>query len=185
MDAKAGLTGWKTFLGRFRRNEDGVTAIEFAMVGGPFLYLLLVIFETAIMLFSEYAIENGLAQAARQIRTGQVQTGTGNSKASFKTLVCSNIPAYLDCNTKLNIDVRSFPAFSNIAIPAALDAQGNLTAAVTTGSQFSAGTQLQVVVVRSYYAWDLVVPGISMLANMSGNQRLLTAGVVFRNEPYQ
>ena len=182
MDAKA--VAKKTGLfGRFKKSESGVTAIEFAMVGGPFLYLLLVIFETAVMLFSEYIIENGVSQAARQIRTGQVQIA-GSTKAQFKTLVCSHIPAYLNCATKLNIDVRRFANFASVSLPPPLDGDGNLTPGVSSASEYRPGNPLEVVVVRTYYAWDLHVPGLSMLANMGANQRLLTSGAAFRNEPY-
>jgi Flp pilus assembly protein TadG len=173
----------KSLFARFKKSESGVTAIEFAFVGGPFLYLLLVIFETSIMLFSEYTIENAVAQAARQIRTGQAQN-TGMTKGAFKGLVCSNVPAYLDCSTKLNIDVRKFTTFAAVSMPAALDSSGNLSTSVTTGAQFQTGGPMEVVVVRTYYTWSLVVPGISQLANMGGDRRLLTSGAAFRNEPY-
>ena len=173
----------KGLFARFRKSESGVTAIEFAFVGGPFLYLLLVIFETAIMLFSEYTIENAVSQASRQIRTGQAQNA-GMTKAGFKTLVCSNVPAYLDCDSNLNIDVRKFTTFAAVSMPPALDSSGNLSTSVTTGGQFQAGGPMEVVVVRTYYTWALFVPGISKLANMGGNKRLLTSGAAFRSEPY-
>ena len=38
---------------RFSKSDRGVTAIEFAMVGGPFIYLMGVIFETGLMLFTD------------------------------------------------------------------------------------------------------------------------------------
>ena len=53
-------------LGRFKRSQGGATAVEFALVAAPFLYLLMAIFETGLMLFSEYVIENGVAKAARE-----------------------------------------------------------------------------------------------------------------------
>jgi Flp pilus assembly protein TadG len=166
----------------FKRSQDGVTAIEFALVGGPFLYLLCVIFEAGLMLFSEYVIENGVSQAARMIRTGEAQM-TGMSASQFKTAVCGNLATYLDCDTKLHVDVRRFPAFSSIALPSPTAGQ-ELTTDVTTNAQFQIGCPMEVIVVRAYYEWDLFFPGISKLADLSGNRRLLTAGAAFRNEPY-
>jgi Flp pilus assembly protein TadG len=166
----------------FRKSEKGVTAIEFALVGGPFLYLLCVIFEAGLMLFSEYVVENGVAQAARMIRTGEAQI-TGMNAAQFKTQVCGNLAAYLDCTNKLHIDVRKFPAFSSIVLPSPTSG-GNLSTDVTTNSQFQIGCPMDVVVVRAYYEWNLFFPGISQLANLSGNRRLLSSGAAFRNEPY-
>jgi hypothetical protein len=41
-----------------------------------------------------------------------------------------------------------------------------------------------IVVVQVYYQWPIIVPGLDMLANISGNNRLLVATAVFENEPY-
>lgn len=170
-------------LARYKESEDGVTAIEFAMVGGPFLYLLLAIFETGLMLFAEYLIENGTANAARMIRTGEVQI-TGVTEANFKTTVCGNLSSFLDCDNRLYVDVRNFPDFDTVAVPSAIDGDGQLTTDVTTGAQFEPGTALEVVVVRVYYDWKLFTPGISKLSNLAGGRRLLTASAAFRNEPF-
>jgi Flp pilus assembly protein TadG len=166
----------------FKKSQEGVTAIEFALVGGPFLYLLCVIFEAGLMLFSEYVIQNGVAQAARMIRTGEVQLN-GISASQFKTLVCGNLTRHLDCTNNLYIDIRKFPTFAAIALPSPTTGQ-DLSAAVTTNAQFRPGCPMEVVVVRAYYPWQLFFPGISQLANLTGNKRLLTAGAAFRNEPF-
>lgn len=166
----------------FKKSEKGVTAIEFALVGGPFIYLLCVIFEAGLMLFSEYVIESGVSTSARMIRTGEVRMN-GVSASQFKTLVCGNLSTYLDCPANLYIDVRKFPTFASVALPAPTSG-GNLSTAVTTGAQFQIGCPGEVVVVRAYYAWKLFFPGISMLSNLNGNKRLLASGAAFRNEPY-
>jgi Flp pilus assembly protein TadG len=172
----------KSLLGRFWKSKDGVTAIEFAMVGGPFLYLLCVIFETGLMLFSEYIIENGVARASRMIRTGQAQI-SNMSAAQFKTQICGNLAAYLDCTNNLHVDVRKFANFASISLPNAYNGK-ELSADVTTSAKFQTGTALEVVVVRVYYEWHLFVPGLSELANLSAGRRSLSAGAAFRNEPF-
>ena len=174
--------GQNGLLKRFKKSEKGVTAIEFAMVGGPFLYLLGVIFETGLMLFSEYIIENGVTQSARMIRTGQAQAGNMTA-ADFKTNVCGRLSAFLDCPNKLHIDVRKFTAFANVNMPAPTKDQ-ELSDDVTKNAQFQPGGPMEVVVVRAYYEWKLFMPGISQLANLSGGRRLLSSGAAFRNEPF-
>lgn len=166
-------------LRRFRKSDRGVTAIEFAMVGGPFIYLLGVIFETGIMLFTEYAVENGVARAARMIRTGQIQKAS-MSAGDFKNEVCGSLGAFLDCDTHLKVDVRKFTAFADINIPDPVDEDGNLN----VSESFQTGGPMEIVVVRAYYDWKLIMPGISQLSNLAGGRRLLSAGAVFRNEPY-
>lgn len=166
----------------FIKDREGVTAIEFALVGAPFLYLLCVIFETGLMLFSEYIIENGVSRASRLIRTGQVQI-EGMTKAQFKNEICGNLAEFLDCANNLHVDVRKFSNFSSISLPSAYSGK-ELSADVTTASKFQPGVALDVVVVRAYYEWKLFVPGLSQLENLSGGRRSLTSGAAFRNEPY-
>lgn len=175
----------RRILRRYRRSQSGVTAIEFAMVAPPFFALMLAIFEVGIMLFSEYVIEHGVSNAARMIRTGEVQTQTpAMTAADFKTLVCGKLASYLGCATNLNIDVRAFADFDKVVLPSPLTPEGELSAEVTTSSRFEPGAPYQVVVVRVYYVWSLFTPGITYMSNMSAGRRLLAAGAAFRNEPY-
>ena len=169
-------------LRRFTKNDSGVTAIEFGFVGAPFIYLLGCIFESGLMLFSEYVIENGVAQASRMIRTGQVQT-EGMSASQFKDQVCGRLAGFLDCENNLHVDVRKFEAFADVDLPDAMEGE-ELSEEVTTGSSFEPGEPMEVVVVRVYYEWELFMPGFTYLANMGGGKRLLTTGAAFRNEPY-
>jgi Flp pilus assembly protein TadG len=169
-------------LRRYRRANGGVTAIEFGLVGAPFIWLLCVVFETGLMLFAEYTIENGTAQAGRLIRTGQVQS-QGISQGRFRELVCGSLGKVLDCKNRLHVDVRSFPNFQSIELPPSSNG-GELSPEVTTGAQFQPGNPLEVVVVRVLYDWKLFTPGISLLANLAKDRRVLSAATAFRNEPF-
>lgn len=167
-------------LGRFRRNEKGATAIEFAIVATPFLALLIAIFETTLIFFTQSALETGVANAGRLIRTGQAQT-QGISEAAFKTAICDSLAGYLDCQNKLTVDVRSFDNFGGITLPPALDEDGELNG----GTAFSPGGTSQVVVVRAFYVWDMITPDhITGLSNMPDGKRLIAAASAFRNEPF-
>jgi Flp pilus assembly protein TadG len=179
-------TGFTRFLRRvlrrYRRSDGGVSALEFGMVGAPFIWLLCAVFETGLMLFAEYIIENGTAQAGRLIRTGQVQT-QGISQSQFKSLVCGAVTDFLDCASKLYVDVRRFPNFQSIDLPASRNGD-QLSPQVTTSAQFQPGNPLDVVVVRVFYDWKLFTPGVTLLANLANGRRVLTGATAFRNEPY-
>jgi Flp pilus assembly protein TadG len=168
---------------RFRRSEGGATAVEFALVGGPFFLMLLAIFETGLMMFSEYVIENGTAKAARMIRTGQVQT-TNMTASQFKQVVCGNISGFLDCEGRLYVDVRNFPSFAGITKPNSINGDGELSDDLKVNAKFSPGKPLDVVVVNVYYDWKLFTPGLSHMSNLANGRRLLSASAAFRNEPY-
>jgi Flp pilus assembly protein TadG len=184
-----GRGGFLRLLKKYRRNDGGATAVEFAIVGGPFLYLLCVILEMGMMLFTEYAIEHAAAQAARLIRTGQAQND-GMTSDSFKQVVCDNVP-FLDCESKLFVDVRKYVDFASVSAPSSIttDEDGNseMSEDITVGALFDPGGPGEVVVVRVYYAWDLFVPnipGMSGFSNLSEHRRLLSTTFAFQNEPY-
>jgi Flp pilus assembly protein TadG len=169
-------------LRRYHGAVDGVSALEFALVAAPFIWLLCAVFETGLMLFAEYVIDNGTAQAGRLIRTGQVQT-RGLSQSEFKSLVCGEMTSFLDCSSKLYVDIRHFPNFQSIDLPPSRNGD-QLSPQVTTGAQFQPGNPLDVVVVRVFYDWKLFTPGVTLLANLANGRRVLAGATVFRNEPY-
>jgi len=165
---------------RFTDDRSGSSAVEFAIVSIPFFTVLFGIVETAVVFFGGQTLETGVAAAGRMIRTGQVQT-QGITEAQFRTLVCQNQPVLPDCNNKLVVDVRSFPNFGGVNLPDPLDADGNLTNNFT----YQPGVAGDVVVVRTFYVWDMLIPDpITQLSNMSGSQRLIAATAAFRNEPF-
>jgi Flp pilus assembly protein TadG len=194
----------KRSFGRFKKSKDGVTAVEFALVGGPFFFVLISIFELGIMLFAEYALAQNVETAGRLIRTGQIQMGTNGTQATpeyFKAQICNQLSAILDCDQKLHVDVRTFNSFSDIAgnLPSPYQAgSSELSNDILNNTQYTPGNAGQIVTVRVYYEWDLVVPGLGALIGATGsglgnitqaggsakNSRLLTAAATFRNEPF-
>ena len=196
---------FKKMMGRYSRSQDGVTAIEFAMVGGPFFFVLFAIFELGIMLFAEYALAQNIETAGRLIRTGQIQNGQNGHMATpayFKTQVCKNLNALLDCSNNLFVDVRKFNSFSGIAgsLPSPYKAgSSELSSDITSNTKYQPGAAGEIVSIRVYYNWKLFLPGLgkfinftkpASLANVSPagssdkNHRLLTAAATFRNEPF-
>lgn len=167
-------------LRRFRQDRDGVAAIEFGIVAAPFFALLMGIFQVTVIYFAQSMMETGVAEAARMVRTGQVQ-GSGMTETDIRTLICSNVYAFIDCDNGLVVDVRNFPSFQDINVPDPLQPDGELNESTT----FSPGAGSEVVVFRAFYAFDLPIPeGITGLSNMPGGRRLLAASASFRNEPF-
>lgn len=168
------------FLCRFGRAQKGVAAVEFAIIAIPFFLLLYAVIDTGLVFFATSTLENGVATAARQIKTGQAQTAN-MSQTQFRTLICNQINMLLKCDSRLGIDVRRFTSFSSVALPAALDANGNITGNL----QFNMGVAGDIIVVRAFYAWPVLTPQFGpSLVNMNGNARLLTAAAAFKNEPF-
>ncbi len=184
---KSGRTGPTGFLGltkRMRRNEDGVTAIEFGIIAAPFLFLIVALLETALVHMTTLDLENAVKDASRQIRTGQAQVAA-LTPTQFRTLLCSKTVLIASCNTTpdLVVDVRSYEDFETISISP--DDIYNEEGEFTGGESFNMGSGLKVVVVRAYYKMKLLaqIPTIG-LANVGSQHRMIESIAVFRNEPF-
>ena len=168
-------------LRRFARGNDGAAAIEFAMVAAPFLALVFAIMETAVVFFAGQALETAAADSARLIMTGQAQK-QGFSAAQFKQSVCAKVYGLFNCNTGVQVDVRTYSSFSAANMTKPIDANGNLI----NSSSYQPGGPGEIVVVRLLYQWPVYVSLLGLnLSDMSGNKRLIMATSAFRNEPYQ
>lgn len=166
---------------RFLRREEGAAAIEFAMVAAPFLALIFAILETAIVFFAGQTLETAAADSARLILTGQAQKA-GLSQAQFKQEVCNRVYGLFDCTAGLQVDVRTYSAFSSINSAKPIDANGNLTVTPT----YAPGGPGDIVVVRLLYQWPVYVSLLGLnFADMADSKRLIMATAAFRNEPYQ
>jgi Flp pilus assembly protein TadG len=181
------LRGINKVLRRFRRNQRGASAIEFALVAPLFFALLFAILETALMFFASQVLETTAEDSARLIFTNQAQD-QGLDADKFKEKVCANIPiAILTC-AGITVDVKVFPQFSTIKpsdLADPIDASGKLQ---TTSFAYSNPPPGSTVVFRAFYQWPLYVTQLGYnLANLGRNtnnaKRLLTATAAFRVEP--
>ena len=184
----------RNVLSRFGRSRRGSAAVEFALVAPVFFALLFAIIESAIVFFAGQVLETITQDSARLIATGQAQTGqvplcqppgqpapVPCTQATFKNYVCSQIPALFDC-AGVYVDVRNYPAFTNVVINSQIDGSGNFTSG---NMQYNPGGPGDTVVVRMFYQWPLFVTGLGFnISNLSGNKRLLVATSAFQNEPY-
>lgn len=171
-------------LRKFARATRGATALEFAIIGTPFLVLFFGIIELGLVFMVSITLQNATDAAARKIRTGQFQTGGAVTKNDFKTQVC-NYMTWLQssCSANLTVDVQTFTNFTNQSNTGARDAS-NFNPANTC---FATGVAGDIVLVRTYYQWTIFTPLLNAaLVNMgSGSgKRLINAAASFRNEPY-
>lgn len=178
---------FRDLLLRFAAARRGTTAIEFAIIALPFCVMLFGIIELGMVFLVSLTLQNATDNAARQIRTGQFQTSGSNAKGDFKTLVCNRMSwLATPCSSKLTVAVQTFADF-NTASTNSATAGTAWTPAVAAATCFSTGTPGDIVLVRSYYEWDVFTPLLDKsLVNMgsSSNKRLISTVATFRNEPY-
>lgn len=168
---------------RWRHDRSGTTAIEFAIVGGPFIMMLFGIMGVGIYFFTTFSLENAVEQAGRLIRTGQAQQD-GMTSAQFKQKVCDLAPTFVDCTSKLRVNVMNYPdseAITPASLPQCLDAGGNLSST----TNYSTGGGSEVVLIWVCFEWTFAskIPFLR-LGNMGNGSRLIQAATTFRTEPY-
>lgn len=168
-------------LSRFARDIRGVAALEFGLIAPPFFVLLFSMFEVGLTYTADAVLQSAVNDTARMIRTGQVQS-ENLTREQFRELVCEQINILLSCDQRLQIDVRKFTAFSGAGFTSPLDGNGNFR----NDYRYEPGSPCDVVLVRAFYAWDPVTPGLGdYMSNMAGGGRLLQGTAAVRNEPYQ
>lgn len=168
----------------FTRDEGGATAVEFAMVGIPFFFMLFMMMELALVLVINMSLDDAVRSATRRIRTGELQQSGGSSLAAFREDVCARMVFMSEhCRTHLTIDVRHYPTWAGANPPSPMKEDGTFDEA---GMTFDPGEAEEIVLARAYYRWPLITPFLSRaLARTGGNQAVITATTTFRNEPYQ
>jgi Flp pilus assembly protein TadG len=174
-------------LSRFRRSQDGATAVEFAFISIPFLMLLAAILETALMFWTSQVLEEAVSQTSRRLLTGEALTRYTNpatNTATFRNDVCAASPGLVDCS-KLIIDVRTYSSFAGAK--SGIDGSNPITAGGlnTTGFGYNAPQPQQIVVVRAVLEYPLFFTYWSeSLANIGSGRRGIVASATFRTEPF-
>ena len=163
-------------LRRFVRRQDGATAIEFGLVLLPFLAILLMTMETALVFFAQQTLETAVADSSRLIMTGQAKTFDA---AKFKTAVCDRVVALFDCSGNMYVDVQTASSFSTIDSTIQTDSSGK------PKTSYKPGGTGEISIVRLIYKWPIVSPLTQpYLASGTGGTRMLIATAAFRNEPF-
>jgi Flp pilus assembly protein TadG len=182
------------------RDEKGAVAVEFAILAVPFFALIFAIIETSMTFFAQQILESALQDATRQIRTGQSQTAAVPwNEVEFRKKICGGTFGLFECSAtnattdRLRIKVTPVTTFSAASAqivkpiddtkctPTAPPADCNWTLA----ESYDDGKGSDVIIAQAFYKWPTIVnlPWFNF-ANQAGNNRLLSAVRVFKNEPF-
>jgi len=179
------------FARRFKRNEDGATAIEFAFVALPFFALLFGIMELAIVFFVNSALVHGTSEAGRLVRVGNFQACGGADE--FKAIVCGNMKGLGNCWKNVRVDVVEGDSFKTIAMPAIPPVKpkddtkkGADATPQTTNGVYDANEAGSTLVVRSVLHYRLILPPLltRLESPVGSGARTMVATTAFRNEPF-
>lgn len=166
--------------GVFSRDEKGVTALEFGLLGMPFFALVAAIMETSLVFMASNIFETALHDTARLIRTGQAVSASYDID-DFRTGICDRTFGLFTCSAMI-INVRTESTFSAVNISDPIDPD---TGDWLLDNSFSPGQRNSIVVAEAYYKWETLfnIMGFN-LATLSDGTVLMGTAEVFRNEPF-
>ncbi|MEM7068820.1 MAG: TadE/TadG family type IV pilus assembly protein [Pseudomonadota bacterium] len=163
---------------RFQKSDDGVTAVEFAIVGGPFFLLLFAIIESSLFFFAGQYLESTVDDVTRLFRTGQFNTET--TEQEFRDEFCSRLVVMFTC-ADVRTEIQAVADFDDLTDPEEPDDEGELG-----DSSFTATDALQVIQVSAQYKWPVFTNYAAPLVDTpDGNFALIQVVSVTRAEPYK
>ncbi|CAN7383170.1 TadE/TadG family type IV pilus assembly protein [Phenylobacterium sp. LjRoot219] len=168
MQAKSPI--WRTF----KRSEDGVAALEFALVSPMVIALMIGTIQIGMLELMSTNLDAAVMSTTRKIRTGAADRPVGAD--AFEDAICEVMIDERDkCRDRLAISVQKVTDF------AAAEAVANAT---PTG-QYDIGGPGAIILVRATYRWPLILPMYAGGFRLSEpSEALIDARAVFRNEPY-
>jgi Flp pilus assembly protein TadG len=177
------LRQWKT-------DDRGSTALEFSIVAIPFFMFIMGLIGCAFYFFISNAIEKGMDQTSRLIRTGAARDSK-MTVAEFKQSICDGAGQWINCN-QMQIFVKAFgqdwSALAQDKPQACVDANGVVQTNPAPGTDLIAsysGNADEVVVVTACYKWDFPskLP-LFTFGNMADGSLMLQTATAFKSEPY-
>lgn len=190
---KRGLTKRPRSPAGFLRSRDGTSAVEFALIGLPFLAIIFATLQMAIILMAQEELETAVEKAGRVVLTGQA-TNLGATQAQFAQQLCggtsatnftgtnSYLPLLFNCNN-LMINMQTSDTFGD-ASPAAPTLTYGSNGQVTNTWSYQPGNPGSIVVLQVMYQWPVFGNLLGFnLSNLPNGNHLLMATSVFKNEP--
>jgi Flp pilus assembly protein TadG len=166
----------------FWRRREGATAVEFALIAAPLVFMLFSVIDLACVMLAQATLDQAVSEGARLVRTGQMQTGANNTASALQADVCAQMTwAQSNCLENLYLDVRTYTSFASASPPNPVTNKTFNPSALT----YSPGQQGDVVVVRAYYQWKLFTPFLApALASLGNGTMVIMSTAAFKNEPY-
>ena len=168
----------RRFLNKWKKKEEGATAIEFSMLLMPYLMLCLGIIELSLMFTSASLLEGATGSAARLIRTGQLQQSGQDPETVFRDAFCQFAVVLIDCNDVV-IEVTTLDAYGDFS-PPVYDGSGQMVS-----SGFDAGGSDAKVLIRVAYRYSMITPLVGPILNGDDGTTLFMSTIVLQTEPYE
>ena len=164
----------------FRRDQKGATAVEFALLIGPFLFLLLGLMEVSMQYFIATAMDYSVQKTARLVRTGQAQEAN-LSVDDLRSAMCEHMLDIFDCTNNSYFSVTELDNLAATSAPLPVDASGDFL----DSNIYEAGHGGSYIIVRGYFQFSPLFDVFGALTpQLANGNRVVAASALFRNEPF-
>ncbi len=184
-------------ISRLKRANDGVAAVEFAMIAPVLLLMIFGILELSMMAYATSVIEGATSTSSRLAKTGFTDGAQSREDMIFK-MIKDHSSLLVDVS-KIEITAKSYGSFTNIGKPEPFtDVNGNSVWDI--GEPFSdvngngqwdfdmgvagLGGANDIVLYRVTYPWQVITPIMNKLLGDASGVYTITSSVIVKNEPY-
>lgn len=160
----------------FATDQRGSTAIEFAAVAAPFIYMIMGGIEIALVNLTYSSVQNGMHTAMRVIQTGE---GGCMDVDAVKTEICASVKTATSglCGDSLRISLEELDAFT----AARADTSGSFT---DLADAVAMGESNSVMMLQVVYQWDAMTPLLDKISGGRDGYMYLRNSIAFKNEPF-
>ena len=175
------MSGFIRKLHFWKKAEDGTTAIEFGFLAVPFIMMAVGILEVSLMFAGGNLLEGAVADAARLVKTGQIQQ-SGGDETTFRDALCESAPVLIVCDDVVFevIPVGSGSFFDTGSLGAQYDADGSFQS-----RGFDAGGVNDVMLIRAVYEYPIITPFIGQIITGGKGTMPMMSTIIFQTEPYE
>ena len=172
----------KSYLLRFRRDEDGNATIEFVIMFPLFIFLTLAGIEMGIIAVRQATLERAVDLTVRDIRLG---TGTAPQHDDIKNLICDRAAMVPDCKANLRLEMIPIDP-ENYTPPPVVPDCTDASEEVNPVRQFTNGMDNELMILRACAKFKPYYPlsGIGKeLTKDNAGYAAVTATTAFVQEP--
>jgi Flp pilus assembly protein TadG len=180
---------------RFKTDETGVTAVEFALIAPVLMLIIMGTVEVGLMTAAQRMLDNATFTGSRTGKTGYIATGKTQAQ-TIQDGIKKAAPVLLN-PSKITLSSIAYPDYSYIKPEAFTDTNKNRKwdsgepyVDANNNGKYDDGTGVsglgscgQIVVYTATYSWKLFTPLLSRLIG-TGGYVPLKSSIPVKNEPY-
>lgn len=169
----------RTTFAKFKKDQKGSVAIEFAFLGPLIVLVILAFFDIAISFFVGSALDLAVERVGRGIRTGQVAE-QGLTADKLKTAICNEIALSFECSSRLLLKIDVVPDITKLLATRAI----NDAREISVEETFNPGKSGDVVSVEAFLPWPSALNWILSPNKTKDGEYVIGASDLFKNEPF-